>query len=329
MLNIQQTLERFKQMTVLIVGDVMVDEYTEGTVSRISPEAPVPIVEVKNRRWSAGGAANVALNVQALGATPILCSVIGQDDNGQKLLESLDTSNISSSYLYQSTDRKTTCKRRVLSNGQQLLRIDEEDTKLLSEQELKQFLSILQDILEEQIVDVIIFQDYNKGVLFPATIRFLLLAAIRKNIPTVVDPKKEHFYEYKGVTLFKPNLREVRDQVPFKIEPTVSSLQKASTYLNDLLRNQETLITLSGDGLFYTDQERAFLVATTPRDIADVCGAGDTVVSVVALGIAANLERYEISILCNLAGGQVCEKIGVVAIDKEELIKDYNEYYNN
>ena len=136
MLNIQQTLERFKKMTVLIVGDVMVDEYTEGTVSRISPEAPVPIVEVKNRRWSAGGAANVALNVQALGATPILCSVIGQDNNGQKLLESLDASNISSAYLYPSTDRKTTCKRRVLSNGQQLLRIDEEDTKLLSEQEL-------------------------------------------------------------------------------------------------------------------------------------------------------------------------------------------------
>lgn len=329
MLDIEQTLKYFERLKVLIIGDVMLDEYIEGSVKRISPEAPVPVVEVKNKRYAVGGAANVALNIKALGATPILCSVIGKDPKGLELVERLEVHNISSAYLYQSLNRKTTCKQRVLAQGQQLLRIDEEDTQQLLPSELKEFLELVHHILEEQLVDVIIFQDYNKGILFPQTIRPILLAAIREDIPTVVDPKKDFFFEYKGVTLLKPNLREVNDQVPFTVNPTMDSLNQTTNYLRDRLRNQETLITLSEEGLFYANEEQHFLVPTTPRIIADVCGAGDTVVSIAALGVATQLDRRELAILCNLAGGQVCEKVGVVPINRNRLIQDYIAYYVN
>lgn len=325
MLDIQQILTSFEKCKVLVIGDVMVDHYVHGVVNRISPEAPVPIVEVIKQSYTAGGAANVACNIQALGATPFLCSIIGPDQAGKQLLNSLETHNIDTSYLNISDTRKTTSKKRILAQGQQMLRVDEEDRQFLDSQEETIFLSTIQRILEEQVIDIIIIQDYNKGILYPTTIEEILQLARNKNIRVAVDPKVDHFFEYKNVALFKPNLREMRQQYPY-ITASFHSLNKATAQLTAQLGNRETLITLSEKGLFYAHQQSAILVPTIPRNIADVSGAGDSVISVASLGIAANLDRKTIAILSNLAGGQVCEKVGVVPINKEVLSQDYLHY---
>jgi len=326
MLDIQQILTSFEKIKVLVVGDVMLDQYIYGKVNRISPEAPVPVVEVEKQNYTAGGAGNVAVNIQALGATPILCSVIGQDQAGIQLLNCLKVHGIDTDYIHHSASRKTTSKKRVLSQGQQMLRMDEEDRQPLDNLEKHNFLSTIQRIIEDHTIDVIILQDYNKGVLYPTTIHELLLIAKKHGILVAVDPKVEHFFEYKNVALFKPNLREMRQQYP-SITTTLQSLNKATTQLTEVLGNQETLITLSEKGLYYAYGGTSILVPTTPRSVADVSGAGDSVISIASLGLAAKLDRKTIAILSNLGGGQVCEKVGVVPIDKDLLVQDYDFYY--
>jgi len=205
MLDIENTLAAFEKLKVLVIGDVMLDYYIEGQVKRISPEAPVPIVEVTNRKYCAGGAANVALNIQALGATSFLCSIVGSDQEGQQLIDCLSESAINTDYLISSTTRKTTCKKRVLSQGQHLIRLDEEDRHHLNDKELSTFIKSIRYILGQYPIDIIILQDYNKGVLFEASIKTILSIAKQQDIPIAVDPKQDNFFEYKGATLFKPN----------------------------------------------------------------------------------------------------------------------------
>ncbi len=329
MLDIQNSLTAFEKLKVLIVGDVMLDHYIEGQVNRISPEAPVPIVEISNQNYCAGGAANVALNIQALGATPYLCSIIGNDQTGQQLVECLSNNAVSTEYLISSKTRKTTCKKRVLSQGQQLIRLDEEDRHALSSKELTSLLNTIKHIVEYHPIDIIILQDYDKGILFLDSINAIMDVAKQNKIPVAVDPKQDNFFAYKGATLFKPNLREISEQVPFKIAPTLESLELATAYINEQLQNKETLITLSDKGLFYKNQSASFIVPTTPRSIADVCGAGDTVISMATLGLAADVDRKQLAILCNLAGGQVCETLGVAPINKARLLKDIKQYNSN
>lgn len=316
----------FEQVNVLVVGDVMIDQYLTGNVSRISPEAPVPIVHLQYADNRLGGAANVALNLKALGATPFLCSVIGEDAYGEIFTGLLPQYNLPSIGIVRSKERVTTLKTRIIAQHQHLLRVDKEDTHDLSSRETERFISTIKDILESQNIHVILFQDYNKGVLTQHVIHEIILEALRRDIPTAVDPKHKNFWAFRHVTLFKPNLKEIQEQTNFPVIPEEKSLRQAVDHIKEQLNNKYTLITLSDKGLFIDGDDKQLLAATQPRDIADVCGAGDTVISVAALGLATSLGIADIALLSNLAGGQVCEHIGVVPVDKEQLKKEYYKF---
>lgn len=321
-------LKAFAKLNILVVGDVMIDRYLRGQVDRISPEAPVPVVRLTERDNRLGGAANVALNLAALGATPYLCSIIGQDDNGQLFKDLLPKQGISAKALIISKTRKTTVKTRVIAQQQHLLRVDTEDTHDVSDQERARLLKTVQDILDNRDIHAILFQDYNKGVLSRRSISEIMLEAVKRDIPTAVDPKKENFWAYKHATLFKPNLKEIRAQLSFSVEPKLESLQKAAAEIKGRLGNQMTLITLSEHGLFADKKGSGQLLAAVPRNITDVCGAGDTVISVATAALATGFDLDTIAALANLAGGQVCEKVGVVPVDAAQLQKEYEQYSN-
>lgn len=321
--NIQQLFEHFNHVNVLVVGDVMIDRYLTGKIDRISPEAPVPIVQLNEKNDRLGGAANVAVNIKALGATPYLCSVVGDDEHGQQIVRLLNEKHISSKYICYSRERKTTVKSRILASNQHVLRVDEEDKHDLTQEEHEDFIHVIRELLDQKEIHVILFQDYNKGVLSQDMIQEIMLEAIKQDIPTVVDPKAKNFWQYKRATLFKPNFREVAAKVPFELTPDLDGLNRAASYIKDKLGNQSTMITLSDKGLFIYEKA-AKLIPTQPRAIADVCGAGDAVISVVALGVALGVGLEELGVVSNLAGGQVCEKVGVAAVDKAQLVKEYH-----
>jgi rfaE bifunctional protein kinase chain/domain len=322
-------MERFSHLQVLVVGDLMVDRYITGVVDRVSPEAPVPVVHFQSEENRLGGAGNVALNMLALGAHPILCAVIGDDDNGRELMRLFSNHQLSTDGLFISKERPTTVKTRVMAQNQHLLRVDRECDDDLSGKETELFLSKIMGLLRQRKIDLIVFQDYNKGVLTAEVIHQLIAEARQREIPTAVDPKRKNFWSYKGVNLFKPNLKEVRDSLPFPVDTTPESLQKAAQYIREKLKHETTLITLSEKGLYIEKNALHEIIATRPRSIADVCGAGDTVISVAALGVAAGLNLRTVANLANLAGGQVCEKVGVVPVTRDELLGEYEDVRND
>ncbi len=323
MINANNILKVFSQFNVLIVGDVMIDRYLNGKVSRISPEAPVPVVHLQQSENRLGGAANVALNLKAVGANPYLCSLVGADDFGDQFVQLLPQSGLSNKYILRSGERSTTVKTRILAQNQQLLRVDSEDVHDLSKKEAGKYLEAIRKLMDGKDIHIILFQDYNKGVLSHKVINEIMLEAVKRDIPTAVDPKFKNFWSYKRVTLFKPNLKEVRAQFQEEVEPTLESLQKASDKVRSKLGNQITLITLSEKGLFIEKEGQGLIVPTQERIIADVCGAGDTVISIASLGLAAGMNIKDIAMLSNLAGGQVCEKVGVVPVDLDQLKEEY------
>lgn len=313
----------FDRLQALIVGDVMTDRYLIGQVDRISPEAPVPVVQLRKKEARLGGAANVALNVQAMGAQAWLCSAIGSDEAADELLELMQYEGLSTQGIIRCNARKTTVKTRVMAGAQHLLRLDEETTDDISTSEANLLLHGIHAILESHPIHVIIFQDYNKGVLTPAVIEAVIQLARKRNIPTAVDPKVKNFWAYHGVTMFKPNLREIRNQYPGRIEPALPSLMEAAQFIHKKIDNQLVIITLSEKGLFFFDHNMADIIPAFPRFISDVSGAGDTVISVAALCLALGMSSKEMALLSNIAGGQVCEKPGVVTVDKDALMEEY------
>ena len=328
MLNSSHLFEKLAQAQVLIVGDVMIDRYWHGKVNRISPEAPVPVVELERTEDRLGGAANVALNIRAMGATPYLFSVIGSDTEGGDFLNLMKKNDLPTVGILQTADRKTTVKIRIMAGTQQMLRVDNEVTYELNDAFSDAFLLNLLDFLEKQNINVLIFQDYNKGVLFLKTIQTIMGAALEKGIPTAVDPKKQHFLSYKNATLFKPNLKEIRDAVPFVVKPERDSLQHATSFLNQTLGNRYTMITLSEKGLYLNDAQNTAgqIYPTQLRNIADVSGAGDTVISVAALCLAIGLDGATMAQLSNLAGSQVCEVAGVVPVNRVQLEAEWHKF---
>ncbi len=322
----EEIFQQLKNQHIVIIGDVMIDRYLTGSVSRISPEAPVPVVLHAATEDRLGGAANVALNVQALGGIPLLCSVVGHDADGQKLLEAiLPGSGISPEGILQSGARCTTLKMRVLGNQQQMLRIDSEDTHDLSASESALLLQKIEMLLNDYPVRAIILQDYNKGVLTSDVIAAVISMAKKRNIFTAVDPKKVNFFAYKGVDLFKPNLKEVRESAPFEVLTNLASLENAAKFLQEKLQNKYTMLTLSEKGLYLKGESAGSLYPTRPRNIADVSGAGDTVISIATMGLAAGLDLQTVALLSNLAGGQVCEYPGVVPVNLQQLEKELKE----
>lgn len=308
----------------MIVGDVMIDAYLFGTVDRISPEAPVPVVVVKDRSNRLGGAANVALNVKALGAEAVLCSVIGNDQKGKEFEELLNEGLMPLNGLVKSENRVTTTKFRILGNKVQMLRVDEEVTDDLDETEQKILLHKISDILEQEQIDAIILQDYNKGVLTEEVIKKVIELGHAKSIPIAVDPKKKNFLSYKKADLFKPNLKELKEGLNIALTSTsIQAVKTATETLQQQLELQMVLATLSEKGVLITQHEQGSFhhthVPAHLRNIADVSGAGDTVISVATLCMALHLEAENMAEIANLAGGIVCEEVGVVPIDKNKL----------
>jgi len=324
-MNATQLFKRFNEAKILVIGDVIIDRYLDGKVNRISPEAPVPIIHLQKTDNRLGGAANVALNIKAMGATPYLFSIIGKDENAQIFQDLMPQNNLWEKGILQSKDRCTTVKTRVMSSNQQLLRVDREDTHDLTSNEEDLLMHTIKSFLAEQKIDVIILQDYNKGIFSISMIQKTLSVANKYVIPVVVDPKKANFFDFKNVAIFKPNLKEIRESTPFEVSTDLDSLKKASAFLRSQSGNKNTIITLSEKGMFIDDGENAKIIPTQIRNIADVCGAGDSVIGLTAIGLAMKLRLEEIAILANLAGGQVCEKVGVVPVDKTQLQNEYVE----
>lgn len=318
--KINNIFKNFERLTALVIGDVMIDAYWWGQVNRISPEAPVPIVAVKKHENRLGGAGNVALNIQALGANPILCAVSGDDNSANDLFEMLTQQGLSSEGILRSKDRITTVKTRILGNQHQMLRIDSETEKDLNQQEELAFIELVKNLIETKKPDVVIFEDYNKGLLTQTVIEEIIKLAKKFNIPISVDPKKKNFLCYKGVDLFKPNLKELKEGLNIDFDVKISDdLKSAVEKLRNEINAKNVMVTLSEHGVIIKNEKEVFHYPAFLRNISDVSGAGDTVISVASLCLAQNLNVSEIAQIANLSGGLVCEYVGVVPINKQQL----------
>ena len=327
-IDFKAVFESFNNFNILIIGDVMIDSYMWGKVDRISPEAPVPIVNNIKKENRLGGAGNVVINVQALGATPIICSVIGKDSKSKTLHSLLKKRNLSTEGILEDESRKTTIKTRVIADNQHLLRVDEETDKELDKETEKKFIDKILTILADKDIHAIIFQDYDKGSITPEIIKTVVKYANNVNIPTLVDPKKRNFMEYKNVTLFKPNFKELVEGSKIDISKgDFKGIFEASQKLKEELNCKYQLITLSELGVFISYNNSYKTIPAEVRDIADVSGAGDTLISTASLCLAAKLDPEKIAGISNLAGGLVCEKVGVVPINKEQLLNETLDKY--
>jgi len=325
--EISRLFESFNQLNVLIIGDVMIDSYLWGDVERISPEAPVPIVSVNKRENRLGGAANVALNIKAMGANPILCSVVGNDQKGSEFIELLEEQNMKTHGIVKSSSRITTTKFRVIGNKVQMLRVDEEVDNFLNQEDSKAFFNCFMSIINENNIDVIVFQDYDKGIITSELIGQVVGIANDNRIPVVVDPKKKNFTNYKNVTLFKPNLKELKEGLNIEFDAkNRNELQEAVSALKTLLNAKMILLTLSEDGVFIEFEDNGekgtAILPSHVRSISDVSGAGDTVISMAALCLAKNVDPAVMAAISNLSGGLVCESVGVVPVDKQVLLTE-------
>jgi rfaE bifunctional protein kinase chain/domain len=316
-------LEQFKGLKVLIVGDVMIDAYYFGKVDRISPEAPVPVVAVEKKENRLGGAANVAKNLVALGAKPNVCSVVGNDKDGDDLIDLFHQQGVGTTGIVKSKDRATTVKLRVISQATQMLRIDTENTEPISAVESYELVERIHQLLID--ADVLIFEDYDKGVLTTDNIAKITEEAHKRGIPVVVDPKNRNFNAYKNADLFKPNLKELREGLHKDIDVSDKlAFEAAVKSMMQTMQLKHAMITMSEKGVMITDGITFEYIPAHIRKIADVSGAGDTVISVTALCFALKLNIKQTAAMANLAGGLVCEEIGVVPINKAKLESELN-----
>ncbi|MFT3740852.1 MAG: PfkB family carbohydrate kinase [Breznakibacter sp.] len=315
--------ESFAKKNILIVGDVMIDAYVWGEVTRISPEAPVPILSKATHEARLGGAGNVALNIRSLGATPILCTIIG-DDEKAKLLDSLLTENgLSGHGIIKDSTRITTVKTRLISQTHHLLRVDEEDSTRISPQLENRLIGKVRQIVENEKIDAIVFEDYDKGVITPTVIEGIVNFAKTLNIPTLVDPKKRNFLAYKEVSFFKPNLKEFKEGLGIEFAKSdKTAIEKAAKSYLEQTGTQHIMVTMAEQGVFICGHNNHAFFPAQVRNIADVSGAGDTVISVSALCLASGLPIPLVAQIANMAGGMVCEKPGVVPIDKNHLLQE-------
>ena len=321
--EIEEVFDRFSGLNIMIIGDVMIDSYMWGRVDRISPEAPIPIVSVTKRENRPGGAANVALNIQSLGATPLLCSITGNDQGKDIFMDLMREKQLTTEGILVRDDRKTTGKTRIIGSSQHLLRVDEEDSDIISKSAEKQFITLIRSVLSSVRTDAIIFEDYDKGLITPGIIREVLSIAAEKKIFVSADPKKRNFNHYRNIDLFKPNLKEMA--VGLKTDLSGKNMDKISEAARKL---QETgnirylLVTLSEMGIYLSHGGGGKLFPAETLDVADVSGAGDTVISVATACLAAGMGAEETAMVSNLAGGLVCGKVGVVPVDRQGLFEE-------
>jgi len=328
--DFKSVFEQFSNLKVMIIGDMMIDTYLWGNVGRVSPEAPVPIVSGVIEENRLGGAANVALNVKAMGAVPILCSVIGDDDRGKLILELMEEQLLTDVGLVVDGNRVTTQKTRIISGNQHLLRVDEEMDIFLSKRVQEEFLELISSLLESGGIDAIIMQDYDKGVLTPRVISEVISASERVAVPVLVDPKFRSFNLYKKVKLFKPNFKELAKGLDLDIKKKeIDKLAEAIKIFQKKQQIENLLVTLSDQGVINSGDGEHVHIPAVKREIADVSGAGDTVIAVAALCLISGLSPTEVAAVSNLAGGQVCEKAGVVPINSEKLLDECSEHFKS
>ncbi len=302
----------------------MLDTYVRGRVGRISPEAPVPVLQENHTEHRLGGAANVALNLHTLGAEPLLLSVCGTDSDGDRLQALLQQHGLNTAFVQASADRITTAKTRFMAGQHQLLRLDREEVHPPTEAESQRTIEAYGRILQRWKPEVILFEDYDKGTLSAELVQEMLVQARRRKIPTAVDPKRERFLHFEGCTLFKPNLRELQDGIGFETAglPLVDALKKNAKSILTKTGAATLMVTLSDKGIFWTDGRRHVHEDAHLRTVADVSGAGDTVIAVAACCLAAKIDPETMARLCNLAGGLVCESVGVVPLTHQRLWKE-------
>lgn len=326
-IRLDAAFNKFKTRRLLVVGDIMVDSYLWGDVNRISPEAPVPVVSCYKRENRLGGAANVALNISSLGATPVLLSVLGDDERGKDFCRIAEESGIDCSGVVIDSTRPTTVKTRVLSHGQQLLRVDDEVDTVVSEEIQEELLSRAEKLFTTGSIDAVVLEDYDKGVLSKIFISKIVALCRRQNVPVLVDPKKRNYDYFQNITVFKPNFKEFCEGlnvvIPKQDFPRI--IEMANKFRKDK-HIDYLLLTLSEHGVLFIGEETHHFTAYK-RDVADVSGAGDTVISVMSVALASGLELSESAHLANIAGGMVCEKLGVVPIDKDELFQEACEIF--
>ena len=318
--------EKFNSLNVLIIGDVMIDSYIWGKVERISPEAPVPVVRVTKKENRLGGAANVALNIQSLGACPYICAVIGEDSDGENFLSLLKAQGLSDEGLINIKTRPTTVKTRIIAHNKQIARVDAETERNLTSYNTIIVLNKIKQIIADHRIDAIIFEDYDKGLITEELIDKTVKLAKEMGIITVVDPKKRNFHAYKGVQLFKPNLKELREGLKIDIDPSnLEQVEQAVEKLKKQLGAKTIMLTLSEHGVYVSSATGNKHILAHKRNIADVSGAGDTVIATAALCLAAGLNEFKTAEIANLAGGLVCEHVGVVPIDKARLLREVKD----
>jgi rfaE bifunctional protein kinase chain/domain len=323
MTECEELFNDLKALKIGVIGDVMLDTYIWGKVDRISPEAPVPIVSLHHKEQRIGGAGNVALNCAGLDARVFILGVTGNDDEAGELERLLQKNLIDTTGLVKSANRSTTNKTRIISRNQQMLRFDAEITDDLNDEDEKQLLTKLEEFIAHEDPNVLIFEDYNKGVLTEKVIREAIELCRASGIITAVDPKRKNFFDYKGVDIFKPNMKEVQDGLHLLFETAdLYELRNIHEQLQKLLQHKVSLITLSEKGIFYQQLQNAAIIPSHLRNVADVSGAGDTVIAVAAMVYAVTKNAHIMAEIANIAGGLVCEEVGTAAVDKEKLLRE-------
>lgn len=317
--------EQFRNKKIIVLGDLMMDRYVWGTVNRISPEAPVPIVEVTREFTRLGGAANVANNLYSLGATPIPVGIVGNDFEAKQLIDLMKEFHFLTDFILTDEARSTTVKTRIIANDQHVVRADRENRSPINRELTKKVIDAIESILPQ--TDAIIIQDYNKGLLTKELIAAVTDLARQHQKITTVDPKFDNFFDYKSVTLFKPNRKETEAALGIRID-SIESIKNACRSLLSRLSCHAVLITLGDQGMFFLDANGEFAqIPTKARSVHDVSGAGDTVISTLTLALATGIELKEAITLANYAAGVVCGEVGVVPIEPSKLreaILSYN-----
>ncbi len=322
--RILQLMDRLKGCRVVVVGDVMLDRYLVGDTERLSPEAPVPVVSVREYRSALGGAANVAANVAAMGATVHLVGNVGDDVHGTSIRGELAAVRIDDRHLITVAGRPTTTKTRVIARGQQVVRIDEEVDTLLDGPDLERM--IVQGLSALANADALLLEDYNKGALTPALINTLMAAAKRRGVPIVVDPKFRQFFEYAGATVFKPNRRELESALGAAVD-----LHHANALPDAMkrLKVDNLLLTLGADGMMLVTQDQSITnIPSLAREVFDVSGAGDTVTAWIGTALAAGATVREAAILANYAAGIEVAKAGVATVSPAEVLAIHEERHD-
>jgi rfaE bifunctional protein kinase chain/domain len=320
---IESNLESFRSKRIAVIGDIMLDKYIFGHVSRISPEYPVPVVDVTHEDHRLGGAANVALNTLSLGAETILFGITGADSNREILLELFRERGLAADGLICDPSRPTTSKTRILSQNHHITRVDVESRKEIDTAIEQSVLDSFERVIDT--IDAIVLEDYNKGLLTEKLIRSIIATAKERGIPVLVDPKLRNFFAYRGCTIFKPNLSEMAASLGIVLHNNDAEVEEACRRLREKLQADTIVVTRSDKGMTLFNGTFTHIEATS-IDVADVSGAGDTVIGMLALGAASEIDIVTNATIANLAAGTVCQEVGAVPVKAEKLIKAFQEH---